>query len=61
MRHRILLCCAGVVACISPVGCADYPESKTQRPVYSHENVEIGQTDSGYEYRTKEIEKERRE
>lgn len=56
MMQRILLGCAGAVACVLPVGCADYPESRAQRPVYSHQNVEMGQADSGPEYRTEGVE-----
>lgn len=51
MMRRIVLGCAGAVACVLPVGCADYPESRAQRPVYSHQNVEMGERDTGYEYR----------
>jgi hypothetical protein len=56
MTRQILLCCAGALGILS-AGCADSRESSEQRPVYSHENVEVGQADSGYEYRTEEIEK----
>jgi hypothetical protein len=56
MIRAILLGCAGAVACVLPVGCADYPESRAQRPVYSHQNVKMGQADSGQEYRTEGIE-----
>ena len=56
MMQRILLGCAGAVACVLPVGCADYPESRAQRPVYSHQNVEMGPADSGHEYRTEGVE-----
>lgn len=42
---------AGVGMCTLAVACADYPESRTQRPVYSYENVEMGPDESGQEYR----------
>jgi hypothetical protein len=48
--NRVLLC-AGTIACMLPIGCQHYPESREQRPVYSYENVEMGPADSGQEYR----------
>jgi hypothetical protein len=51
MTRQVMLCCAGVLGILS-AGCADYPESREQRPVYSHQNVEMGQADSGQEYRS---------
>ncbi|HEX6531230.1 MAG TPA: hypothetical protein VF019_01295 [Nitrospira sp.] len=51
MNRKLLLYCAGALGCALPIGCADYPESREQRPVYSYENVEMGPADSGQEYR----------
>ena len=51
MTRRVLLFGAGAITFSLPLGCADYPESKAQRPVYSYENVEMGPRDTGYEYR----------
>jgi hypothetical protein len=51
MKRELLLYCAGAITCLLPVGCAHYPESREQRPVYSYENVEMGPSDSGQEYR----------
>jgi len=52
--NRLLLYCACGLACALPIGCADYPESREQRPVYSYENVNMGPADSGDEYRNGE-------
>ena len=52
MTRHILMCSAGALGCILAAGCADYPESREQRPVYSHQNVEMGSADSGHEYRS---------
>jgi hypothetical protein len=51
MIRQTLLCCAGALGILS-AGCADYPESREQRPIYSHQNVEMGPADSGQEYRS---------
>ena len=51
MKLQLLLYCASMIACMLPSGCAHYPESREQRPVYSYENVEMGPADSGQEYR----------
>ena len=51
MKLQLLLYCAGMIAWTLPSGCAHYPESREQRPVYSYENVDMGPADSGQEYR----------
>ena len=51
MKARLLLYCAATIACMLPVGCSHYPESREQRPVYSYENVEMGPAATGQEYR----------
>jgi hypothetical protein len=50
MRPQVLLV-SGAVASMLAMGCAHYPESREQRPVYSYENVEMGPAESGQEYR----------
>jgi hypothetical protein len=52
MTRQIFLCSAGALGCILAAGCADYPESRQQRQVYSHQNVDMGSADSGREYRS---------
>ena len=52
MTRQVFLGCAAGVACMLSAGCADYPESREQRPVYSFENVEMGPSDSGRDYRS---------
>ena len=51
MKRQLLLSCAATIACMLPIGCSHYPESREQRPVYSFENVEMGPADTGQEYR----------
>ena len=51
MKPQLMLFCIGAMACLLPIGCSHYPESREQRPVYSFENVDIGPADSGQQYR----------
>jgi hypothetical protein len=51
MERKLSVFCAAGVACVMTAGCAHYPESREQRPVYSYENVEMGPADSGQDYR----------
>jgi hypothetical protein len=45
-----------MIALMLPIGCADYPQSKEQRPVYSYENVDMGQGGSSQQYRQQDAE-----
>lgn len=60
MTRQIVLCSAGALGLILTAGCADYPESREQRPVYSHQNIDMGSADSGHEYRQDDTEYDRR-
>jgi hypothetical protein len=42
MTRNVSMFSAAAIVCFVVVGCAHYPESREQRPVYSYENVEMG-------------------